>query len=124
MIYMGIVSIILFLIPEAIIGLFTTDVAVLSSGISSLKVISLGFLFYGLGMTMVQALNGAGDTITPTWINFFCFWLLEIPLAYFMALEFNIGESGVYYAIIIAESVMTIVAVYFFRLGKWKLKMV
>lgn len=123
-IYMGLIGIILFLIPAPVISLFTDDDTIIRSGISSLQIISIGFIFYGLGMTMVQALNGAGDTITPTWINFFSFWMLEIPLAYVMAIYLNIGETGVYYAIIIAEAVMTIIAVYYFKLGKWKLKKV
>jgi len=124
LIYMGLIGIVLFLIPGPLIKLFTDDILVISSGTLSLQIISIGFIFYGMGMTMVQALNGAGDTITPTWINFFSFWLLEIPLAYVMAIYLNIGETGVYYAIIIAEAVMTIIAVYYFRLGKWKLKKV
>jgi putative MATE family efflux protein len=124
MIYMGLIGVVLFIIPTSVISLFTDDAGIIVSGISSLRIISMGFLFYGLGMTMIQSLNGAGDTITPTWINFFCFWMIEIPLAYFMALHFNIGEDGVYYSIIIAETIMAIVAVYFFKLGKWKLKKV
>ena len=121
-IYMGLIGIVLFIFPIPIIQLFTDDVTIIRSGISSLRIISLGFIFYGLGMVMVQALNGAGDTITPTWINLFSFWLLEIPLAYIMAIQLNIGESGVYYSIIIAEIVMSLSAVWFFRLGRWKLK--
>lgn len=123
-IYMGLIGVIIFLIPSTIIQIFTNDTAIISSGISSLRIISLGFVFYGLGMVMVQALNGAGDTVTPTWINFFSFWLLEIPLAYMMAIQLNVGETGVYYSIIIAEVAMTIAAVWFFRLGRWKLKKV
>lgn len=123
-IYMGLIGIILFLIPAPVISLFTDDILVINSGTACLQIISIGFIFYGMGMTMVQALNGAGDTITPTWINFFSFWMLEIPLAYVMAIYLNIGETGVYYAIIIAEAVMTIIAVYYFKLGKWKLKKV
>ncbi len=96
--------------------------AIISSGISSLKIISLGFIFYGLGMVMVQALNGAGDTVSPTWINFFSFWMIEIPVAYVLAITLNIGENGVYYAIIIAEATMSLAAMWIFKRGKWKLK--
>ena len=73
-------------------------------------------------MVMVQALNGAGDTVTPTWINFISFWMIEIPLAYFMAINLNIGENGVYYSIIIAETIMSLIAMWFFKKGKWKFK--
>ncbi|MCD4696630.1 MAG: MATE family efflux transporter [Bacteroidales bacterium] len=123
-IFMGILSIILILFPAFFIRLFISDPAVISSGALSLRVISFGFALYGLGMVLVQALNGAGDTMTPTKINFFCFWMLEIPLAYLLALQFNAGEAGVYYSIVIAESVMTIAAFWYFRKGKWKLKVV
>lgn len=124
MIYMALAGFILFMIPETIIHLFTTDSDIVLSGISSLKIISLGFIFYGLGMVMVQALNGAGDTVTPTWINFISFWMIEIPLAYFVAINLNIGENGVYYSIIIAETIMSLIAMWFFRKGKWKYKQV
>jgi len=123
-VYMLLAGIVLFLFPTDLVSLFTEDVKVIESGILSLQIISLGFVFYGLGMTMVQSLNGAGDTITPTWINFFSFWIIEIPLAYMFALYFEYGQQGVYYAIIMAETIMTIIAVYFFKLGKWKLKKV
>ncbi len=123
-IYMGITGLIIFFIPETILLLFTTDPIIISSGILSLRIISIGFIFYGLGMVMVQALNGAGDTVTPTWINFFSFWVVEIPMAYFLSIELNVGETGVYYSIIIAETFLAVAAVWFFRLGKWKLKQV
>ncbi len=121
---MGIISIILILFPSAFIRLFIDDPAVIVSGTLSLRILAYGFVMYGLGMVLVQALNGAGDTLTPTKINFFCFWVLEIPLAYFLALSLGIGETGVYYSIVIAESAMTIAAVWYFKQGKWKLKVV
>lgn len=123
-IFMGLISIVLILFPATFIRLFIDDAAVVYSGAASLRILAYGFAFYGLGMVLVQALNGAGDTLTPTKINFFCFWMLEIPLAYILALNLGVGETGVYYSILIAESAMTIMAVWFFRRGKWKLKMV
>jgi putative MATE family efflux protein len=121
---MGVVSILLIAFPSVFIRMFIDEPAVVKSGMMSLRIISIGFVFYGLGMVMVQALNGAGDTLTPTIINFFCFWILEIPLAYFLALSLNIGEEGVYYAIVISESVMALTAAIIFNRGKWKRKRV
>jgi Na+-driven multidrug efflux pump len=79
---------------------------------------------YGFGMVVVHSLNGSGDTFTPMIINIFCFWLLEIPLAYFLAIVLDMKESGVYYAIVTAETAMTVTAIIVFRRGKWKLQMV
>jgi len=124
MIFMGAVSLILILFPTVFIRLFIDDINVIVSGALSLRIISFGFVAYGLGMVLVQAMNGAGDTVTPTKINFFCFWILEIPLAYLLALNFGYGETGVYYSIVVAETAMTIAAFWFFKLGKWKLKKV
>ena len=124
MVFMGAVSLILILIPSFFIRLFIDDINVIASGSLSLRIISFGFIAYGLGMVLVQAMNGAGDTVTPTKINFFCFWLLEIPLAYLLALNFGYGETGVYYSIVVAETTMTIAAFWFFKRGKWKLKKV
>jgi len=121
---LGSIGIFFVLFPSAFMGLFTGESAVIHHGAEALRVISFGFLAYGLGMVMIQSFNGAGDTSTPTWINFFCFWLIEIPLAYSLALVMGFGEYGVFYAILSAETVMTILAVILFRRGKWKLKKV
>ncbi|MCD4790731.1 MAG: MATE family efflux transporter [Bacteroidales bacterium] len=124
MIFMGTVSLIFILFPSMFIQLFINDILVIKSGALCLRIISYGFVAYGLGMVLVQAFNGAGDTVTPTKINLFCFWLLEIPLAYLFAITSGIGETGVYYAIVVAETMMTILAAYLFMKGKWKLKKV
>jgi len=123
-IFMGIISLVLILIPSVFVRLFITDTEVIYHGAQSLRIVCYGFMSYGFGMVMVQALNGAGDTITPTRINFFCFWLLEIPLAYLLAISLGFAQPGVYYAIVIAETAMTLTAAYFFKRGKWKLKKV
>ncbi len=103
---------------------FTDDATVIAFGSEALRIISFGFLAYGLGMVMIQSFNGAGDTSTPTWINFFAFWMIEIPLAYTLAQMMGFREYGVYFGILSAETVMTVVAVILFRKGKWKLKKV
>ncbi|MFY9572827.1 MAG: MATE family efflux transporter, partial [Blastocatellia bacterium] len=84
------------------------------------RFISYGYIFYAYGMVMVQSFNGAGDTNTPTVINLCCYWLVQIPLAYSLALPLGFGAKGVFAAITIAESLLAVVAVLVFRRGKWK----
>jgi Na+-driven multidrug efflux pump len=110
--------------PHAFIRLFTADEAIINSGAISLRIVSYGFAFYGLGMVMVQAFNGAGDTRTPTYINIIAFWLIEIPLAWALSMPLGQQEQGVYYGIIIAESSLTILAAILFKQGRWKKEIV
>ena len=124
MVMMGIISVVLFTMPGYFMGMFTSEPEVISNGVLCLRVLSLGFILYGLGMVLVQALNGAGDTYTPTRINLVCFWMIEIPLAYMLAKMTGLNEQGVYVAIVVSESIMTLIALWYFRRGKWKLKSV
>ncbi|MFM8371911.1 MAG: MATE family efflux transporter [Bacteroidota bacterium] len=120
MIFTGVVSLISLLFAPFFIGLFTDDPAVASSGVMALRIIAGGYVLYGWGMIVTQAINGAGDTFTPTMLNIVFFWLVETPLAYLLALRLEWGQSGVYWSIVIAESLMTIAAIQVFRRGKWK----
>jgi Na+-driven multidrug efflux pump len=122
MILLGIVGIILVVIPGYFINLFIDDPAVLISGTECLRIISIGFIAYGFGMVLVNSFNGAGDTTTPLKINIFAFWLIEIPLAWILAIKLGMNEQGVFMAIVIAESIMTLTAWLVFRRGKWKFK--
>jgi putative MATE family efflux protein len=106
------------------ISIFTKDEAVVKEGITCLRIISYGYVLYALGMVMTQAFNGAGDTRTPTLINLVAFWAIEIPLAYILATKTELHEQGVYYAIIIAETTLSLSAFYFFKKGLWKKKIV
>jgi Na+-driven multidrug efflux pump len=85
-----------------------------------LRVVSYGYVFYAWGMVMVQAFNGAGDTATPTWINLFCYWLFQIPLAFALARPAGLGPLGVFLAITIAESLVAVVGIVYFRRGRWR----
>lgn len=124
MIVLGIFGLVMVLFPGNFIRFFISDVAVIESGITGLRIVSTGFIAYGLGMVIVNSFNGAGDTITPTRINIVAFWIIEIPLAYLLAIKSGLDEKGVYIAIVIAESLMTLAALLFFRRGKWKLNKV
>jgi putative MATE family efflux protein len=124
MILLGVIGAILFSFPGVFIRLFIDNENVIRSGILALRIISIGFIAYGLGMVLVNSFNGAGDTSTPLKINIFAFWLVEIPLAWFLALKAGFGEEGVFIAIVVAETLMTLIAWLVFRRGKWKLKMV
>jgi len=119
-IFMGVVMLIFLLFSDLIIKFFTSEPEIVKYGSLSLKIMGSGYIFYGLGMVMSQALNGAGDTRTPTWINFVCFWLIQIPLAYMLANYFNLRSTGAFMSIPIAETLLALAAWYFFRKGKWK----
>lgn len=120
MIFLGIVGICFYLFADYLMQIFTSDQQVIDIGTTCLRIISYGYLSYAFGMVVIQAFNGAGDTKTPTLINFFCFWLIEIPLAYFLAKELGWAQEGVFYSIIIAESALAILGLILFKQGKWK----
>jgi Na+-driven multidrug efflux pump len=123
-IMMGLIGTVILSIPGTLVRLFIQDELVVQSGVATLQWLGSGFLFYALGMVVVQGFNGSGDTLTPTKINLVCFWLIEIPLAYLLSMTFNLGIAGICMSIIIAESLLTLIGVYLFRKGKWKLRKV
>jgi Na+-driven multidrug efflux pump len=118
------IAVIFFTSAEFLVRLFATEPKVVEIGAKCLRYLSLGYISYAYGMVMTQAFNGAGDTATPTKINFLCFWLLEIPLACVLALTFKLNEVGVFMSIIIAESALGILGIILFKRGKWKEKVV
>ncbi len=119
-IFLSGVAVLFITLAGPLIRIFTNDQTVISYGVDALRYISYGYVFYAYGMVVVQSFNGAGDTYTPTIINLFCFWLLQIPLAYTLANWTSLEAKGVFLAITLAESVLAIVAMVMFRQGKWK----
>ena len=119
-IFMTVAGILLIAFAPTIVGLFSSDDEVLRYGISCLRILGVGFPMYAIGMIITQAFNGAGDTTTPTLINFVCFWMLQIPLAYWLASNISMGPNGVFLAIVLSESLVTVLSVVIFRLGRWK----
>ena len=120
MIFLAVVSVVFIFFAPGIISIFTKEPEVVYYGILSLRIICLGYIFYAYGMVIGQAFNGAGDTVTPTWINFIAFWLLQIPLSYTFAKIFNWGPVGVFWGIAISESLLAVIAIWIFRKGNWK----
>jgi Na+-driven multidrug efflux pump len=122
MIFLGAVGVIFIFFSEPIVRLFTHDPAVVPLGAACLRIVSYGNLGYAYFMVMMQAFNGAGDTITPTIVNFFGFWLFEIPLAYWLAIPLHMRSNGAFAAIAIAESSMAAASAVLFKQGRWKKK--
>jgi len=118
--FLLIVSIFFFIAAPSIIGIFDHNPEVIEAGTLALRILCITYIFFAYGMVLSQAFNGAGDTRTPTIINFVCLWLIQIPLAYWMALQIPLGPSGVYWAIGISETVLAVICIYWFRKGKWK----
>lgn len=123
-IFLGSIGMILLVFSSSFVRLFIGDPEVIEAGSVALRIISIGFIAYGFGMVLVNALNGAGDTFSPSLINILCYWILEIPLAWALAIYAGLNESGVFIAIVIAETMMTLSAFWIFRKGRWKLKKV
>jgi len=122
--FLGTAGLIFVIFANPIAHLFTKDPAVAAIAADCLRIISYGYLFYAYGMVLTNSFNGAGDTWTPTWLNLFCFWLWEIPLAYVLAGHFGLGPQGVAWAVTIAFSTLAVASAVLFRRGRWKLKVV
>ena len=119
-VFMTGVTLLFLFFASPIISIFTKVPEVHRFGVQSLQIIGAGYIFYGIGMVMIQALNGAGDTKTPTWINFVGFWLFQIPLAWLLAKTLNMGPTGAFIAVPVAETFIALAAWYYFKKGKWK----
>lgn len=121
MIFLGSISVLFYLMAEPIIWVFSDESTVISTGVSALKIICLGYVFFAYGMVISQAFNGAGDTKTPMFINIIVFWLLQIPLAYFLSVHLNWQAQGVFISIAFCHSIHALVCIMIFRRGRWKL---
>ncbi|MFZ1204406.1 MAG: MATE family efflux transporter [Candidatus Acidiferrales bacterium] len=124
MLFLGGVGVLLGAFARPIVGLFTSDPAVVPLAASCLRIVSCGNVGYAYAMVMLQAFNGAGDTVTPTIVNFFGFWLFEIPLAYWLAISRGMRSNGVFVSIVVAESAIAIASVVLFRRGRWKTRQI
>ena len=120
MLFLVCVAVVYFIFSESLVAFFTDDLQVISIGSHWLKIVSYSYFVYGWWMVSSQAFNGAGDTVTPTKINFVFFWLIEIPLSYFMAKKLDMGYLGVFWAIFIAETAVGLFTLWLFTRGKWK----
>lgn len=119
-IFMLLVSLLFFISGDFLVGFFTEQIEIKSYAKNALHIMSIGFVFYGIGMVTMNAFNGAGDTWTPTWLNFLGFWMFQIPLAYALSKYFQLGPKGVFISVPVAETFITVIAFILFKRGKWK----
>jgi len=124
MVFLGGVGLGFLLFAPQVVHIFTRDPAVAPLAVSCLRIVSTGNIAYAYGMVMLQAFNGAGDTVTPTIVNFFGCWLFEIPLAYWLAIHLGMQTSGVYWSIVVAEAAIAVASIILFRRGRWKQRMI
>lgn len=118
--FMGLVSIVYLVFAAQIVGAFNSTPSVVLNGALCLQVIAAGYIFYAYGMVVTNAFNGSGDTQTPTKINLVSFWLFQLPVAYLLAIGLGFGAIGVFIAITTAEVLLAIIAIVWFKKGKWK----
>jgi Na+-driven multidrug efflux pump len=122
--FLSAVGALFFAAAPLILRAFTKDPAVADYGVHCLRIVALGFPLYAYGMVLTQSFNGAGDTWTPTWLNLFCFWAFEIPLAWWLAGRAGLGPGGVFWAIMAAFSLLAVASAGMFRQGRWKTRVV
>ncbi len=120
MLYLGLVSIAFIFFPAPLVAIFTGEPQVVSTAVACLTIFGIAFISYGWGMILMQAFNGAGDTLTPTVINFFASWVFQIPVAWLFAIHYALGPKGAFWAVPAADLFLTIAALVVFRQGKWK----
>lgn len=120
MIFLGIVSLVYFFFNTELMKIFTDDIKVIEIGAEWLRILSFSFIVYGWWMVSVQAFNGAGDTRTPTYINIVFFWLIQIPLSYFLAVHLGWEHSGIFWGVFISETSVGLFTLWLFSRGKWK----
>ena len=124
MIFLGAVSLVFLVLAPVLVGIFSSDPQVIKFGADCLRIISLCYILYAYGLVILQAFNGAGDTFTPSVINLFCYWLVQLPLAFLLGRHYNLGPNGVFTACLVAEVLLSLISIYVFRQGRWKLKVV
>ena len=117
---LGLVSVLFIVLAPQIVAIYTSDPRVAPYATSCLRIVSAGFVFFAYGLVFTQSFNGAGDTWTPTWINLGCFWLFQIPLAWLLAIQLEMGPQGVFIAMTVAFSLLAVVSGVIFRRGAWK----
>ena len=117
---LGLVSVLFVVLAPQIVAIYTSDPRVAPYATSCLRIVSAGFVFFAYGLVFTQSFNGAGDTWTPTWINLGCFWLFQIPLAWLLAIQLEMGPQGVFIAMTVAFSLLAVVSGVIFRRGAWK----
>jgi len=114
------VSVVFFFLHDELVALFTDDAQVIAIGGEWLAILSYSYFVYGWWMVSVQAFNGAGDTMTPTWINLVFFWAIQIPLAWILALPMGWAHSGVFWGVFISETAVGLFTLWLFSRGRWK----
>src|SRR5690606_33861928 len=122
--FLLVIGLLLIAFAPLIVSLFSTDAEIIRYGSDCLRILGLGYPMYAVGMIIIQALNGAGDTLTPSFLNFICFWLVQILLAYVLATVADLGPHGVFWSFDISESMNTVIGVMVFHKGRWKLQQV
>jgi putative MATE family efflux protein len=124
MVFMGVIAIVFLFASEPVVSIMTSDPEVRPFAADCLRIIGYGYVAYAWGMVMLQAFNGAGDTTTPTVVNALCFWVVQIPLAWWLAVPMGVGAAGVFWSIAISYTLSAIIGILLFRRGRWKQRQV
>ena len=117
---MTVMATLFFLLASPIASLFVQDRQVHDLGVDYLRVNAWCEPFLALGMVLTGALQGAGDTVRPTYITFFTMWIVRLPLAYWLMFVLRLETHGAWLSMTVTTVIGGLMTLFLFRSGKWK----
>lgn len=120
----GLVAVVVYLLPETLLSLFTTDPTVLMHGGEYLRILAIAYVPFALMFTLGGVMRGAGDTTATMLITLASLWFVRVPLAWYLSGPVGMGIPGVWWALVISPVSGSLMNYLYYRTNRWMKKVV